>query len=573
MNRKSRRAALKHSPVAPRPITSDPAAWLAEGRRQESEGRLDDAARNYQQVLALKPAHAEASNNLGRVLQALGRPREAAVHYARALTLMPQLFEQYTGVLGTLVALQPAIGEAMRKTAGIWPRRATLAELFGRDGLAPLASDPLLLCLLQASPVRELAFERMLTALRATLLTEAQNNAAFADDVLGLACALARQCFITEYVFATTPDEEAAIAALRATPAAALTASQLAVLAMYAPLAALPDADTLLPHARPPAFDAVLTQQIREPAQERALRETMPRLTTIDDTTSQHVRRQYEENPYPRWVYPAGAVEPVALDDYLRAQFPTIPFATLGKTENVDILVAGCGTGWQATSIAQKFLGAQVLAVDLSLASLSYAKRNTPTAIADRIDYAQADILALGTLDRRFDVIDASGVLHHMADWQQALRILTKRLRPGGFLHLGLYSEAARRSIVAARSVIAERGYGASADEIRRCRQELLDTPLRSLARYADFFTVSECRDLLFHVQETRVTIPQIKAAIAEQNLRFLGFEFAAAAQQHLRALFSQSGWSPTDLDRWDALEGQQPDMFSGMYQFWLQQR
>ena len=39
---------------------------------------------------------------------------------------------------------------------------------------------------------------------------------------------------------------------------------------------------------------------------------------------------------------------------------------------------------------------------------------------------------------------------------------------------VGLYSEIARAPIVAARAFIAERGYGSAADDIRRCRQDIL---------------------------------------------------------------------------------------------------
>ncbi len=59
-----------------------------------------------------------------------------------------------------------------------------------------------------------------------------------------------------------------------------------------------------------------------------------------------------------------------------------------------------------------------------------------------------------------------------------------------------------RRAVVAARALIGERGYGSTPAEIRRCRQDLLDTPLRSIARFGDFFSTSECREMLFHVQE-----------------------------------------------------------------------
>ena len=183
----------------------------------------------------------------------------------------------------------------------------------------------------------------------------------------------------------------------------------------------------------------------------------------------------------------------------------------------------------------------------------------------------QGDILKLGGIGRSFDVIDAGGVLHHMADPLEAWRILLGLLRPGGFMHLGLYSELARRDVVAARAFIAERGYAPTASDIRRCRQELLETPLRSLERSHDFFSTSECRDLLFHVQESRMTIPGIKAFLAEHGLKFIGFEFNRPVWQDYRDLFAQNGWSLSDLDRWHALETEYPDTFAAMYQFWLQ--
>ena len=58
-----------------------------------------------------------------------------------------------------------------------------------------------------------------------------------------------------------------------------------------------------------------------------------------------------------------------------------------------------------------------------------------------------------------FDFIEASGVLHHLADPWEGWRVLLSLLRPGGTMQVGLYSELARRNIVAARALIAERGY------------------------------------------------------------------------------------------------------------------
>jgi len=577
MNRKQRRAAIKQSPPGVGRRLPESEQLFAEAMRSQQQNQLPEAARLYKRLLALKPDHAEACNNLACVLHAQGKPTEASARFAQALSLMPQLFEQFSGVCATLVAVLPPIGDAMRRASAAWPTRLTIEQLLGSPGLAAIAADPLLLCLLQSTPVREVALERVLTALRLALLDAAIDGKPASEAALAFCCALAKQCFINEYVFATTPAEDAQVDRLKTALGRAIAASAaippiwLAAIAMVQPLHALADAQALLDRVWPPVVDDVLTQQLREPSQERALRASIPRLTPIEDDVSQQVRQQYEENPYPRWVHCSGGVEPISIDRYLRDMSPTAAFTPLAKTEALDVLVAGCGTGWHTTAIAQRYQDTRVLAVDLSLSSLCYAKRKTPAPLCERISYAQGDILKLGTIGRSFDVVDAGGVLHHMSDPQAGWRILLDLLRPGGFMHIGLYSELGRRDVVAARAFIAERGYASTAADIRRCRQDLLETPLRSVARFHDFFSTSECRDLLFHVQESRMTIPAIKAFIAGHGLRFIGFEFDAPALQQYRKLFAEAGWSMSDLDRWHAVETKYPDTFSGMYQLWLQ--
>lgn len=579
MNRKQRRATTRlGSSASARASDSGEQIrqFLSEAASHERARKFEDAARAYKRVLAINADHAEACNNLGRIFQAQGRTKDASAYYARSLGLMPQLLEQYAGVRATLFSLRPELANALERQAAAWPQRLSLNDLFG-DSLDAAAADPLFLYLLQSTPVRDIGLERLLTAMRRSLLTTAITGPSGSSHHISLACALAKQCFINEYVFASGPEETDQLSLLRdgiadaVKSGAAIAPMQLAALAMYLPLQAVPSGTALLERKWAPPVADLLNQQVRDHIQERELRDSILRLTAIEDEVSQRVRQQYEENPYPRWVHAAGQVVPTSIDRYLREQFPTGAFAPLNKTESLDMLVAGCGTGQVAIASAQKYLGARVLALDLSLASLCYAKRGTPADVAPRIEYAQADILKLTQLERGFDVIDSSGVLHHMADPFEGWRILLSLLRPGGVMHVGLYSEAGRRDVWAARKLIGERGFGSTPDEIRRCRQELLQTPLASLTRFTDFFTLSECRDLLFHVQEARLSIPAIKAFITGNNLKFLGFEFGMPMLAQYRGHFASSGWAWTDFDRWHAFEIQNPDTFSGMYQFWIQ--
>jgi len=280
------------------------------------------------------------------------------------------------------------------------------------------------------------------------------------------------------------------------------------------------------------------------------------------------VRNQYEENPYPRWVRAAPEI-PDSIANYLGAKFPLARFERLAGLR--DLLIAGCGTGQRSIAMAQKFGGANMLAVDLSLASLGYARRKSE-ALGLAIEYAQADILELGKTGRRFDLIESLGVLHHLADPWAGWRALLSLLRPGGFMLLGLYSETARRPVMAARARIA--GREDSAEKIRRFRQELIQSgdpgSFASILDSEDFFSLSSCRDLLFHVQEQRVTLAEIADFTQSHNLRLLGFELDDAVLAAYRRRFPQDR-AATDLVCWEAFEADHPGLFAGMYVFWIQ--
>ena len=168
------------------------------------------------------------------------------------------------------------------------------------------------------------------------------------------------------------------------------TPLQIAALAKSAPLSASAHATRLLERNFPPALAEVVTRQPREPSKERALQESTPRLTAIDDDVSQRVHQQYEENRYPRRVHVAGGIEPVSIDLHPRALLATAAFTPLAKTQAIEGRIAGSGTRRQVIGIAQLLKGARGRAGDLNTAGLARAKRKTATARVKRIDDVQA---------------------------------------------------------------------------------------------------------------------------------------------------------------------------------------
>jgi SAM-dependent methyltransferase len=480
-----------------------------------------------------------------------------------------------------LIKSNRAAGPCIERAVASWPTPLSKEDLFGTEGLAALAADDLLSAVLENTPAAGLEFEHFLTlARRALLLDVLASHAPDRPDSsqLRFCCALARQCYINEYVYNATPEECAGVGRLREAIATRVAEAKpvpglwVAALACYVPLSSLPDSEALADVMREPPLAGLFTQQVSEPLQERHYRATLSALTPIDDETSRLVSDQYEEHPYPRWVRSPSIEGSVPFGAFVASDLglATSRFARPG--DKVDVLIAGCGTGQQSIQTAQRFPAARILAVDLSRASLAYAKRKTRELGLRNVDYAQADILKLDSLGRTFDFIECVGVLHHLEDPRAGWRVLRSLLRPGGVMHVGLYSEVARRGIAAAQTLIAARGYEATTEGIRRFRLDLqLDErwrPHRYLTSMEDFYDTSGCRDLLFHARENRFTLPQIKDILAELELDFLKFIVDPVVQQRY-ALRFPGELARSDLNCWTQFEVENPGTFLGMYNFY----
>jgi Tfp pilus assembly protein PilF/SAM-dependent methyltransferase len=595
------------------------AAFVGMGNALVNLGRTAEALESYQRALTIAPGSADAHFNLGILAMSQGRHQEAVARLRRACELRPNpatrlafatCAAQTTFTVDDPLlraALTTAITEAWLmppelsraafsvimldgRTArcidtanASWPVRVPRAALFAADGLAAVAADPLLHALLVTAPVNSVQLERFLTCARHALLEIA--SSADPPDAADLAAlqfyaALARQCFINEYVFDSSDSERLAAAGCRRTVQelldsnAAIPPLLLLAVAAYFPLHLLRDARRLLAGDAPGPIAEVLHQQIREPLEEQALRASIECLTPLAGGVSEAVREQYEENPYPRWVTLQMRERPMRFNTELRYAMPYAQFEPMPDESAPQALLAGCGTGRDAIFLARRFEGVSVLAIDLSLSSLSYARRKTRELGLTNISYAQADILGLEDSPKKFDIISAIGVLHHLADPFEGWRVLLSRLKPGGFMCLGLYSQVARKPVVEARKFIAAQGYENTPDGIRRFRRNVLaqdaSPELQSLRYSYALYSMSDCRDLVFHAREEQLTLPQIDSFLKKFALRFIGFELDLRVLNEYRARFAEDS-SCSNLRNWASFEAENPDTFTGMYRFWIQ--
>ncbi len=561
MNRKERRANRRQESSAynVRGRSSGSTDLIALAASHQAQGRPREAVKLLKQILAREPDNAAAHDNIAIAYQTLGRRDDAMRHFRQAFSF--GRFGLYGG--NTLVSQSPTMMAALGRFTRAYPRQLPLAELLGAGNA--VADDARLLALLQSEIVRDVEIELFLTAVRRELLValNSEVSSALAENVFDFSCALAQQCFLNEYVFGLSDVERGLVAQLqdRVIQAGAASApADLAILGCYVPLHCMPEATRLVDRPWPKPLHTLITHQVREPLAEASDVAAIPALTAVEDN-SRIVQQQYEESPYPRWTV-ALPTQPTTLEIYLRERFG------LAGAFDGDILIAGCGTGEQSINSAQSFPQSKLLAIDISRTSLAYARRKTREFGIPNIEYAHADILKLGSLERRFDLIESVGVLHHLSDPEAGWRVLVSLLRPGGVMRIALYSEIARQPLDAARALITEGGYRPMADDIRKWRQELIQRG-DVIVPSSDFFSTSGCRDLCFNVIEHRFTLPRIKHFLDGNRLTLLELESSSETRQQ----FLQENPAPaarTDLDRWHAFEQDHPRTFDGMYYLWL---
>ena len=156
----------------------------------------------------------------------------------------------------------------------------------------------------------------------------------------------------------------------------------------------------------------------------------------------------------------------------------------------------------------------------------------------------------------------------------KGLKILLELLEPHGFLRLGLYSHIGRKHIIATKKLATTKKIKNTVNDIKVFRKYIInenkDLLLKKILTNKDFYTTTGIKDLLFHVQEHRFTIPEISEILKSLNLEFLGFNLIDLKLKEKYSKYFPQDKKQLSLNNWHQFETENPDTFSGMYQFWL---
>ncbi|WP_413678888.1 tetratricopeptide repeat protein [Prochlorococcus sp. MIT 0916] len=563
-------------------------------------GKLQEAELSTRKALKINPDYAEAHFNLGTILSHLGKLQDAFDSYLKVIQINPSFSNIYLSITRFLQDSDPSqLNKSnLKKILNLLLERNDVPHkelhrafnfVYSNElinNLEILDSDISQINLIINNKViinalKKIIFcddklEELLTKIRRSICDViAKNTETINYSALKFIISLGEQCFLNEYVYSVTEEENISIdKIINKCRDGEVSEIHLSILSCFFPLYKLVNQIPSLTsfNSYNQSFKELIELHVTEPIKEIELSKNIKKLGSINDDVSKKVKSQYEENPYPRWRYGSHiknqkisivkAINNEIKPNYIRHNL---------DSHQLKVLIAGCGTGNQILH-TNSYKNAHVTAIDLSLSSLAYAQRKINELGIDNVELIQMDILEVNLLKKKFDIIECGGVLHHMDDPSKGLKTLLSILKHNGFLKLGLYSELARQDVVKARKYITSKKIQPNEDNIRNFRQKIIScelSELKSFKSFGDFYSLSEFRDLCFHAQEHRFTINQLQETLQSNKLKFLGF----LLQPPVKSLYKK--YYPEDkkqinLQNWAKFEEKHPNTFIGMYQFWV---
>lgn len=130
-------------------------------------------------------------------------------------------------------------------------------------------------------------------------------------------------------------------------------------------------------------------------------------------------------------------VEKLLMNNPIRAGFQIWYEAPLlerlgGRTEGMRVLEVGCGRGVGTEQILHRFGASHVYAMDVDPDMVRLARKRLAGYAAEHLTLAVGDVTAIEVEDRSFDAVFDFAIIHHVPNWQDAIREIRRILKPGG---------------------------------------------------------------------------------------------------------------------------------------------
>ncbi|MEY8263278.1 MAG: methyltransferase domain-containing protein [Bermanella sp.] len=448
-----------------------------------------------------------------------------------------------------------------------------------------IAQCPLLLAALRHTLIKSEYLEKLIMALRHELLSHSSQRGQLNKNYISLCQAIAQYGLRNEFILPATQAERDMIlvlenvidSSLRQFGCTALDVSgALLLMSMYQDWQGLHQYEKLMSFETQNWPQETYPLKLQHDELQTLSTYCFERLTPIPHERNHGVKKQYECFPYPRWQtldYKKNINYGVAL----RHEFPHAKLPRYLLDDQLNILIAGCGTGRHAINVARYFNGVKVLALDISQNSLSYAQHMALSLNIDNIDFKLADLTKLPVLEKKFSIIECSGVLHHIRHYKKALSNLLNNLKPNGLIKISLYSQRTRAPVNQVRALFKQGDIQSEPHKIQVCRHAIMQSDLIDnkigITSSDDFYSMSGTVDMLFHEYEKQYTPLMIKKLCAEFQLTFLGFSSLSHKTKREFTDFHGERADLLNLKQWDEFEEAHPHTFANMFQFYCQYR
>ena len=557
-----------------------------------TKNQLKTAIEYFSKAHEISPNTTRAQSSLAYCYLALNLPekaflnyRELSQHFPKDSHIKSKLFESCSKIKADLFTtrLYNDLNNFFEFTGVDYQKlhnltSSLLIHQYHLDSQTPptvdinnLVENKLLLNALTHLLFADALIEKFIISLRKQILFKCVESQKNYTKWLPLITAIAQQAINNEQILYIDAQEDMMLKHIQAVIESDLQldwscksiSSALMLFSMYQPLTALKDWQKLLhnplnkwaSNIRP-----LINRAVWNVKEELVLSEQFQFDSPLTNQTSINVQQQYEHHPYPRWLQ-LGFNTATNYGRALEHEFLGFKAPDYFNRGDLKVLIAGCGTGQHALKVAKYFRNTQVNAIDLSSRSLAYAKQMADKLNIHNIRFKQMDILQLDQ-SAQYHVIECSGVLHHMQDIQTGFKILKDKLLPGGVMKVGLYSKQARQVIEKMRNLIEFKQIQSDQNGIRLLRFALLQSnkdAFKQLFKSEDFYSLSGCRDLLFHVSEITSTPKQIKQLCLTNHVKFLGF--VRVADHTKQAYLTQFPNDPSmlNLDNWEKFEKTNP--------------
>lgn len=263
-----------------------------------------------------------------------------------------------------------------------------------------------------------------------------------------------------------------------------------------------------------------------------------------DQPPADAVARQYERWRYPEPIEDLAAWVRDNWEWFDPAHAHRLLWPDRAYRPDLDILIAGCGTN-QAAVFAFTNPLARVVAVDISQPSLDHLQHLKDKFRLANLTPRLLPIEALPTLGQDFDLIVATGVLHHLADPAAGMAALAGCLRRDGVLGVMLYARYGRIGVELLQSVFHDLGLGQDDASVRLVRETLAllppDHPVQGyLAMARDLPFDAALVDTFLHSRDRSYSVDDCLGLVAAAGLVFQGW--LLKAPYHAHALAAPAG-------------------------------